>query len=226
MSILQKLTAKPWLADTQGSVAAPHDQDPLVTARLALQLLLAVMSVLFLLFIITYLSRSQYADWQPLTGETWRPLSNPWPLWLNTAVLLISSLVFEYTRRCARKQQSRKTLTGFLLAGGFAIAFLGGQLWVWQTLMAWGHVVSSNPATSFFYLLTGIHGLHLIGGLVAWSLIALRVLRGQAITQLRLNLELCATYWHFLLAVWLLLFMLLASSPETYEAIAALCGFR
>jgi len=226
MNILQKLTAKPWLADSNTPETAHDVHAPLPSAKLALRLLLAVVTVLFLLSIITYFSRSQYSDWQPLTGETWLPLSNLWPLWLNTVLLLISSLAFESARFCILKNKPRKALASFMLGGFFAIAFLAGQLWVWQQFMGWGYTVASNPANSFFYLLTGLHGLHLAGGLIAWGIISARVLHGKPISQLRLNLELCATYWHYLLAIWLLLFALLAAPPETYEAIAALCGFR
>jgi len=226
MNILQKLTAKPWLADSNASGTAHYNHTPIPAAKLALRLFLAVVTVLFLLSIITYFSRSQYPDWQPLTGETWSPLANLWPLWLNTALLLISSLALETARFCARKNKPRKALISFMLGGLFAIAFLMGQLWVWQQFMSWGYTVAANPATSFFYLLTGLHGAHLLGGLVAWGITSTRVLRDKGITRHRLSLELCATYWHYLLAIWLLLFALLASPPETYEAIAAFCGFR
>lgn len=226
MNILQKLTAKPWLADSNTPETAHDVQTQLPSAKLALRFLLAVVTVLFLLSIITYFSRSQYADWQPLTGEAWLPLSNLWPLWINTSLLFIGSLALQYARYCVRKNRPRKALASFMLGGFFAIAFLAGQLWIWQQFMDWGYTVASNPATSFFYLLTGLHGVHLAGGLIAWGVISARILRGKPITQLRLNLELCATYWHYLLAIWLLLFALLASPPETYEAIAALCGFR
>ena len=116
------------------------------------------------------------------------------------------------------------------LGGLCALAFLAGQLWVWQVLTASGYGVAANPANSFFYLLTGLHGLHLLGGLVAWAGTWAGELRGgptpRANTGRQLHVLLLARYWHFLLALWLLLFALLASPPESLAALAELCGLR
>ena len=97
-----------------------------------------------------------------------------------------------------------------LIAGGlFAVTFLIGQLFAWQQLNAAGYFLAANPANAFFYLLTGVHGLHLLGGLVALALTADKVWRGFEVNQVRLSVQLCAVYWHFLLALWLVLFTLL-----------------
>ena len=110
------------------------------------------------------------------------------------------------------------------LGAFFAVLFLLGQLWVWQDLMALGYYVASNPANSYFYLFTTMHGLHLLGGLGALGVVTWRLWQGVSPERTTASMELCATYWHFLLLVWLLLFALLASSPETYETLAELCG--
>ena len=96
-----------------------------------------------------------------------------------------------------------------MAAGATVFAFLIGQLLAWQQLNAGGYYLASNPASTFFYLLTAVHGLHLLGGLVALGRAAIRVRRGVDPNRLRLSLELCAMYWHFLLLVWLVLFALL-----------------
>ena len=106
----------------------------------------------------------------------------------------------------------------------FFFAFLGGQLWVWQQLVNLGYYVSGNPANSFFYLLTGLHGLHLLGGLVAWCRTTIKAWRGVPAQQFSSSVDLCAMYWHYLLGLWLVLMGLLTSSPETYAALARLCG--
>ncbi|MEX6502659.1 cytochrome c oxidase subunit 3 [Pseudomonas zhanjiangensis] len=194
-------------------------------ARAGLRLLLVVVSTLFFLFLVAFIARSQVADWQPLT-EPLAPLADPWPLWLNSALLLAASIALQAARLAARHGRPWATLAGFTLGGVFAMAFVLGQLWVWQRFAAWGYVVSGNPATSFFYLLTGLHGLHLLGGLVAWAWILAKFLRRLPLAQLSAGVELCAIYWHYLLALWLVLFALLTSTPQTYQAIAALCGLR
>jgi cytochrome c oxidase subunit 3 len=97
-----------------------------------------------------------------------------------------------------------------LIAGGlFACTFLVGQLFAWQQLNAAGYFLATNPANTFFYLFTGLHGLHLLGGLVALALTVDKVWRGVEVKQVRLSVQLCAVYWHFLLALWLVLFSLL-----------------
>lgn len=195
------------------------------TARVGLRLLLAVVSSLFLLFLIAFIIRAQVPDWQPLT-EPLAPLADTGALWLNSAALAGASIALQWARVAARRGHAQATLAGFALGGVLAIAFLLGQLWVWQRFAAWGYFVASNPANSFFYLLTGLHGLHLLGGLVAWGRTLGKFLRHVPLVRLASSVELCAIYWHYLLGLWLLLFALLTSTPATYEAIAAFCGLR
>ena len=95
-----------------------------------------------------------------------------------------------------------------------------------EQFVAWGYFIASNPANSFFYLLTGLHGLHLLGGLIAWSIIVAKFLHRVPLAQLSASVELCTLYWHYLLGLWFVLFALLASTPQTYEAIARFCGLR
>ena len=72
-----------------------------------------------------------------------------------------------------------------------------------------GYFLTSSPASSFFYLIVGVHGLHLLGGLGALAFTSGKALSGVPVRQLRLSVELCAIYWHFLLLVWLVFFGLL-----------------
>jgi len=70
-------------------------------------------------------------------------------------------------------------------------------------------MVATNPSSSFFYLITAVHGLHLMGGLLVLGRTTVRVARGADLRKIRLSVELCATYWHFLLVAWIALFALL-----------------
>jgi cytochrome c oxidase subunit 3 len=72
-----------------------------------------------------------------------------------------------------------------------------------------GYFLTANPAYSFFYLLTALHGLHLLGGLWVWGRTTAKVLRGVEVGKVRLSVELCTVYWHYLLLVWLVLFAVL-----------------
>lgn len=94
------------------------------------------------------------------------------------------------------------------------------QLWAWQALLGAQVMPAGNPAGSFFYLLTAMHGLHLMGGLVGWAWTAHAAWPDPARSAWRIAL--CARYWHFMLAVWLVLFVLLGwVTPEVARFI---CG--
>ena len=93
------------------------------------------------------------------------------------------------------------------------MAFLAGQLVAWRQLSASGHFMANSPAIAFFYLLTAVHGLHLLGGLFVWGKTVVRMAQpGVELLDVALSVELCTVYWHYLLLVWLVLFALLLST--------------
>ena len=100
-------------------------------------------------------------------------------------------------------------VTGAGAGGWSAVVFLAGQILAWRQLTAAGYVPAANPADAFFYLITAVHGLHLLGGLVALGRTVAKAWPGVVTDQLRLSVELCAMYWHFLLLVWLVMFGIL-----------------
>jgi cytochrome c oxidase subunit 3 len=79
----------------------------------------------------------------------------------------------------------------------------------WQQLVAAGYFLATSPASSFFYLITALHGLHLLGGLIALGRTIGKVHHHYAADEVCLSVELCAIYWHLLLLVWILCFTLL-----------------
>jgi cytochrome c oxidase subunit 3 len=197
----QRLTSKPWLEQgVIGDSTGADASSPLV-AKIGLGVFLVVAGSLFTLFISAYSMRLQMADWWPL------PV--PRLLWFNTGLLIFSCIAFEWAKISARRGDIEQVQAGLLAGGGFVIAFLIGQLLAWRPLSAEGYFLASNPANSFFYLITGLHGLHVLGGLVALSRTIARARRTTDMAKVRLGAELCATYWNFLLFVWLVLFALL-----------------
>ncbi len=202
MNILEELRRKPWTAE-QIRVDDAHEGSAYVlpTAKLGLRVLLTTITVLLSLFVVAYSDRMALSDW--------RPLPEPWLLWLNTGVLILSSVAMQKGLIAARQGQIEGMKSSLLAAGGCALVFLLGQLLVWQQLVALGYFAATNPANAFFYLLTAVHGLHLLGGLVAWGRIITRMGRQTDTARLRASVELCTVYWHFLLVVWLLFFALL-----------------
>jgi len=231
MNIFQKLTEKPWLADDKlalegnsGSVSSAQ-LNTSTPAKTALYFFLSVVSVLFLLFTITFLSRSQAVDFQALAGEPWLPFSQPTSLWFNTGILLLASISLQLSVLFSRQQKTNHLLIMLVLATLFSATFLIGQYTVWQQLTLSGYALNENPANSFFYLLTGIHGLHLLGGIFALVRVVWIFWSKNKTQSLTASLRLCTTYWHYLLVVWLFLFALLTATPETYRTIALFCGF-
>jgi len=205
VSFFTELTKKPWVpAQAAIDNAEQGNLLPVPAATLGLRVLLGVMTVLFSLFVIAYSDRMVVGDW--------RPLPEPWLLWISTAILVLSSVAMHRAVLGARQGDGERVKTGLQWAGISAFAFLAGQLWAWQLLVAEGYYAASNPANAFFYLLTAVHGLHLLGGLVAWYRAAARVRRASDVAETVLSVELCAIYWHFLLVVWLVLFGLLLFS--------------
>lgn len=199
MSIFRVLSTKPWVAE-RGYVSDSHGFS-LPTAKVFLSIFLGVVTAIFGLLTAAYFIRMTYADWQSL------PV--PALLWLNTAILILSSVALQWARTSAGHQQADRVRWGLLAGGALAFAFLVGQFLVWQQLGSLGYFVDTNPSNSFFYLITGLHGLHLLGGLVAWLRASLRLWRGADTDKIRMSVELCAVYWHFLLLVWLVMFGLL-----------------
>ena len=202
MGFLDHLTEKPWLeGEGQGVDTGGEGIFSLPTPQIGLRVFLIVATMLFTLFIVAYAERMLFGDW--------RPMPEPWLLWVNTALLVGSSVAMHRAWVGADRGRIDGVRAGLLAAGGFAFAFLAGQLLAWQQLVAMGYFAASNPANAFFYLFTALHALHLLGGLVAWGRTTAKVWCGFGPGQVHLSVELCAVYWHFLLVVWLVLFGLL-----------------
>lgn len=226
MSFLRTLRDKPWQHTTAAATASQYSgPDHTAAMRILLRFILGIVGVLFFLFIITFLSRSQYPDFEALAGQPWQPFTNPSRLWFNTALLACASLAIQWGLGGTRHGKLNVTVAGISAAVFFTLLFLVAQFDLWMHLQAMGYYMNSNPANSYFYLLTAVHGLHLIGGLVVLSNVVFRVWYDNNLESLTAPLQLCTTYWHFLLGVWLVLFALLTSRPETINALAALCGF-
>jgi cytochrome c oxidase subunit 3 len=202
----RQLTAKPW-EKLQAAADNKYGADGLsvAPARMGLWVFLAVITSFFGLFISAYSMRMMVGDWQPV--------AEPRLLALNTAFLVASSLAFQWTVTATDEGNAGRVKLGLLLSGALTIAFLGGQLLAWRELNAAGAHIWSGAAIAFFYLLTGLHGLHLLGGLVVLARTTVMVWRGGSpLGKVRLSVALCATYWHYLLLVWLVLLGLLLAT--------------
>jgi len=142
------------------------------------------------------------------TGHDWMAVRLPRILWVNSAVLLASSGTIEI----ARKRLAAGNGAGFRafwgLTTGLGVVFLLGQFVAWRQLAAQGVFIASNPASSFFYIFTGSHALHLVGGVAMLSFVALRNFEKSTVRR-ELAAEVASYYWHFMDALWIFLLTLL-----------------
>lgn len=149
---------------------------------------------------------SAYIISQGISPE-WSPTGVPGLLWWNTAVLLLSSCTLEKARRSASDALQFRTWWGVATALG--LLFLAGQLMAWRQLAARGLYLDTTPSSSYFYLLTGAHGIHLLGGVIALSYVLLKTFRRQLAPANHVAVRVTALYWHFMDGLWIYLFLLL-----------------
>lgn len=168
-------------------------------ARLGLWLFLGTITMLFVGFTSAYIARRASSDWQPLAV--------PGLLWANTALLLASSATVEGARRRLRRWEPG-VVRWLAATGTLGALFVAGQVAAWRSLTAQGVLLSGNPHNSFFYLLTGLHVVHLLGALT-WLLAVSWKARRLSYTPGQDGLGLFATFWHFLDGLWVYLFLLL-----------------
>jgi cytochrome c oxidase subunit 3 len=182
------------------SEAELASSDAAVTPRqLGLWAFLATVTMLFAGFTSAILVRRTAADWPML------PL--PSLLWVNSVVLLVSSVAMEAVRRASRQDQCREVRRWLIVVVALGAVFLIGQLGAWRQLAAQGVFLPSNPHSSFFYILTGVHGVHLLGGIVGLFYLVVATSRRMSAPLSTVNLF--ATYWHFVGGLWVYLFVVL-----------------
>ena len=144
--------------------------------------------------------------WRASTPPFWAPIALPHTLWLSTTIILVSSVTFEAARRAFRRGSHPLAARLLILTACLGMAFLASQLAAWRVLVQRGYYLSQNPYSSFFYMFTGLHAAHLIGGLIALFIVVL----GRATR--RETVDAVTFYWHFLGVLWIALFVILLTS--------------
>lgn len=201
MSFLDKITETSWENPGIDEASQSYRFSVRADKRVGLTMFLAVVTSLFFLFIVAYVERRELGDWDPL--------AEPGVLWLNTGLLVLASMFMQRARNLAAGGTTPRA--ALLLSGILVLAFLAGQWVAWQALASQGYYSLSSPAFAFFHLLTALHALHLLGGLYVWVR-AVRRARTAPPADLLPTLELCAIYWHYLLLLWIVLFVLMLNT--------------
>ena len=142
------------------------------------------------------------------TNHKWVPLHLPSIVWFNTAILLSSSVALEFARRRLAFGDVRQFRKFWWAATALGVLFLTGQLVAWRQLLDGGFYVATNQASSFFYIFTALHGLHLFGGICALLFISFRKFENAKVSR-SIAAEVVSYYWHFMDGLWIFLFALL-----------------
>lgn len=174
---------------------------PVPAAALALWVILATVTMLFAGFTSAYLVRRSAADWVPVYA--------PPILLLNTVVLLLSSAAVELAKSALEAGRRHGAGTWLLVSAGLGLVFLAGQVLAWRQLSAFGIFLPTSPHGSFLYMLTGVHAVHVLGGLAALLYVLGREWRPRPLQPAADSLALSAVYWHFVTGVWVFLYALL-----------------
>jgi cytochrome c oxidase subunit 3 len=204
------VTESPWLQEGEAPAWRGVSGRP-KAAKAGLTIFLAVALCLFSLMSAAFLMRMEATDWR----------SPPLPtiLGFNTAALVISDLALALASLHAHNRSTLRVKRALVVAGLASLAFLSGQLWAWREMVIGGFYAAQNPANAFFFLLTGAHAAHLIGGLVVLARVTAQAWRQEDGEALAARIDLCAIYWRFLLVIWLLLFALLVGWADNLGAI-------
>jgi len=185
-------------AGAMDAVAVREDQ-----LKLGLWIFLGTVTMLFAAFTSAYIVRR--------SGSDWRHVALPSILWLNSLVLAVSSVAVEIAQVRGARRRWTSSAAAMLLAFVLGIAFLAGQVAAWRQMVAAGVYLPTSPHSSFFFMLTGAHAVHVVAALAVLGWGAVMTLAGardpRAWTS---RMSICRTFWHYLGGVWLFLFALVS----------------
>jgi cytochrome c oxidase subunit 3 len=197
-------------------------------ARLGLICGIATVCMVFISLTSAYIFRRglpSFDGTQNAYVRDWGGVDLPWTLlWINTAILVASSLTVEFARRQVKQQAALapvRSIPGISLGTSKSFPWLGtttllggcflvGQWLAWRALNDGGFYINTNPSSSFAFLLTVGHALHLAGGMVALIWAASASLLHKPVESRRIAVDITAWYWHFMAALWIYIFALLA----------------
>jgi cytochrome c oxidase subunit 3 len=206
-----------------GGSGSPDYGTRLRRARLGLLVALTPILMLFVSFTSAYIVRQGLPTLDPRTNtlvRDWIPVKLPRLLFVNTCVLLLSSVGMELARRQIKSEAAlapvsaistgeEKKIPWLAMTVVLGLLFLTGQWMAWRQLAALGYYVSTSPSSSFIYLLTGAHAIHLMGGVLALLVAGAASLLGRPVATRSIVVDVTGWYWHFMALLWVYILSLL-----------------
>ena len=216
----------------RGGDSTPNYGDRLRRARLGLAVAMTPILMLFISFSVAYLVRRGYLTFDPLSGRygrNWLPVRLPWiTLIFNTSVLIMSSVTMEFARRHITREAALapvRSIPGVSLGDErhfpwlaitamLGFVFLGAQMFLWTQLASGGFHLYSGTSSSFVYFLTGMHALHLAGGILALLFANVAAWIHRPVEARRIVVDVTAWYWHFMAGLWIYIIGLLSFAAQ------------
>src|SRR5882724_10133346 len=212
--------------DGDSGPGVPDYATRLRRARLGLLVALTPVIMLFVSFSSAYVVRQGLPTLDPRTNQLvrdWIPITLPRLLLINTGVLILSSLFMELARRQIKGQVAlvldaahpgvspgdQVKIPWLAITLLLGLCFLFGQWTAWRQLAANGFYLATTPSSSFVYLLTGTHAIHLMGGVLALSIAGIASLLRRSVATRSIVVDVTAWYWHFMAALWIYILCLL-----------------
>lgn len=188
-----------------GGASRGHSNSPLPTGAYRIAIWIAIVSIamLFLALTVIMVARAEESD-------NWIHTAVPGLLYFNTLVLVTSSFTFELSKRALKREASIQFVRWLYLTTALGVTFIAGQLVAWREMASQGIYMTTNPSSSFLYLLTAAHGLHLLGGIIALLYLDFRTRKIILNPSKRIAVDIVAIYWHFMDGLWIYLLLLLA----------------
>jgi len=185
----------------RGGGGHPESSFPLSSREILTWLIMTGIAMLFAGFTSAYIV---------LRGvPSWEHIELPPLVWANLAILLASSATLELSRRAVKSGMAPAMRNWLTISGVLGLTFLVGQIVAWRQMTASGLGMSSTLHISFFYVFSGVHAVHIIGGLIGLAVVLVKAYLGRLSASNYDSLRLLTKYWHFMGGIWLYLLLLL-----------------
>lgn len=169
--------------------------------KFAMWLFLVSVVMIFISLSSAYIVKKSIGEWEFINFP---PLFK-----VTTGIIILSSVSMHWAYLSAKRNSIKNIRIGLVVTALLAIAFVIGQYMAWGQLVEAGHYFVGNPSSSFIYVFTGLHVIHLLGAIIFLLIVLSKAFKYQVHSKSLVRIEMCATFWHFLGGLWLYLYLFL-----------------